>query len=80
MSHAFQGKVVEHQLEHGQTLRIVLEGQMIVDDWDKMVALSGPNKRVTQSRIEGERCLEGAWNAIKRAVPAIEQVPPVFSV
>ena len=50
----------------------------MVDDWDKMNAKSGVSKRTAQSRIEGERCIEGAWNALKRPIPAVEQAKFLF--
>jgi len=51
---------------------------MMVDDWDKKNAKSGVSKRTAQSRIEGERCIEGAWNALKRPIPAVEQAKFLF--
>jgi len=74
------GRVVEFALEGGVRLRIVMEGQEVVKDWDEQVRDMPMNDLMKrrQRRIEADRCYEGARNALEKRPPALEQAKFLF--
>ena len=74
------GRVVEFQMEGGGCVRIVMEGDAVLSDWDQQL-LQMPladKYRRRQRRIEADRCYEGARNALEKRPPAVEQAKFLF--
>ncbi len=74
------GRVVEHTLASGDTVRIVMEGESVQASWDAMMTAqtAKEKQRREQRRLEAERCYLGAVSAVGASPPAVEQAKFLF--